>query len=63
MKNRLMAKAVAEVLELESVGELCFALTTLRTETRGQLNKFADIIIIIMLTLYTYALLTHANVV
>lgn len=36
VKNRLVAKAVAQVLELESVGELCFALTTLRTETRGQ---------------------------
>ena len=36
MKNRQVAKAAAQVLELESVGELCFALTTLRTETRGQ---------------------------
>ena len=35
MKNRMIAKAAAQVLELESVGELCFALTTLRTETRG----------------------------
>ena len=38
MKNRQVAKAAAQVLELESAGELCFALTTLRTETRGQLQ-------------------------
>jgi hypothetical protein len=36
VKNRQVAKAAAQVLELESAGELCFALTTLRTETRGQ---------------------------
>lgn len=36
MKNRQVAKAAAQVLELESAGELCFALTTLRTETRGE---------------------------
>ena len=43
VKNRQVAKAAAQVLELESAGELCFALTTLRTETRGQL-----------VTLYSY---------
>ena len=36
VKNRQVAKAAAQVLELESAGELCFALTTLRTETRGK---------------------------
>ena len=35
VKNRQVAKTAAEVLQLESAGELCFALTTLRTETRG----------------------------
>lgn len=40
VKNRQVAKAAAQVLELESAGELCFALTTLRTETRGQQLKF-----------------------
>lgn len=39
VKNRQVAKAAAQVLELESAGELCFALTTLRTETRGQQLK------------------------
>ena len=40
VKNRQVAKAAAQVLELESAGELCFALTTLRTETRGQQLKY-----------------------
>ena len=40
VKNRVAAKAAAQALELESVGELCFALTTLRTETRGQCHFF-----------------------
>lgn len=35
VRNRLLARAAAQALEIESVGELCFALTTLRTETRG----------------------------
>ena len=38
VRNRVDATSAAQALELESVGELCFGLTTLRTETRGEMR-------------------------
>ena len=35
IKNPEVAEKVTELLQLESSEELCFALTTLRTTTRG----------------------------
>ncbi len=35
IKNPESAKLVDEILGLENYDDLCFALTTLRTETRG----------------------------
>ena len=36
VKNMAAAETVSKILQLESCEDLCFALTTLRTETRGK---------------------------
>ena len=38
IKNPEAAELIAKLLVLESCQNMCFALTTLRTETRGNIN-------------------------